>query len=189
VCVVVADVAGHGVRAALTMGELRSVLRGYALVTEEPAQILSLLNTHMRRFHPEVFTTALCAMLEPSGQRLTLSIAGHLPPIHALPGHRTVIIPVLPDLPLGVIDGGDRRTTTVDLAPGSVVAFYTDGLLERRNSTIDTGMELLCGCVDCRCAEAVCVTVMATLIGAHTPQDDVALLVLRRYDTPGSDAR
>jgi hypothetical protein len=182
VCLVVGDVAGHGVHAALLMGELRSVLRGYTLITEDPAEVLSLLNTYLRRFHPELFTTVMCAMLDPSLRRLSVSSAGHLPPVHARPGRPSVLMAVPPDLPLGVLDQVARRATTVELPPGSVVAFYTDGLVERRTSPLDSGLDLLRGCVDGRPAEAVCATVMATLIGAHIPEDDVALLVLRRHD-------
>ena len=85
-CVVVGDVVGRGLTAAVTMGRLRSVLRAYALQSDDPAEILRKVDRSVRHFEPDVMATALCAMVEPPYDEVVLSSAGHPPPVLARPG-------------------------------------------------------------------------------------------------------
>jgi hypothetical protein len=76
--------------------------------------------------------------------------------------------------------------TPTTLVPGAVFCLYTDGLFERKHVSLDANLELLRASIGPRTAESVCVSVMGNLVGADTPQDDVALLVLhRREDRAG----
>jgi serine phosphatase RsbU (regulator of sigma subunit) len=180
VCLVTGDVVSHGFAAALSMGQMRSVLRAYALSSDDPAQILTLLNDHVIHFQSESMATVLCAVLEPSLGQLRVSSAGHPPAVLAVPGQPSTLLDVAPDPPLGVTSPHPRRGTVIPLAPGSVLCLYTDGLVERRGESIDHGLELLVATVDPESAETVCVKVMNRLVNAHIAQDDIAVLVLRR---------
>jgi hypothetical protein len=73
-----------------------------------------------------------------------------------------------------------RRVTTVELPPGAVICFYTDGLVERRGVVLDVGLERLCRAVTAGPVESVLTDVMGQLIGDSPPDDDIAVLALRR---------
>ncbi|MEV4313968.1 GAF domain-containing SpoIIE family protein phosphatase [Actinocrispum sp. NPDC049592] len=178
--IVMGDVVGHGLPAAVVMGRLRSALRAYALDVEDPAGVLEKLNRKANHFEPGIMATVLYAVVEPSHAELTVSLAGHPPPVLALPGEPSRLLDLRPDPPIGMRHGTDRRSATVEIPEGAVVGFYTDGLIERRDWIVDTGLELLRAAIDTRPAEAVTAKVMSALTGASPPEDDVALLVMRR---------
>jgi anti-sigma regulatory factor (Ser/Thr protein kinase) len=83
------------------------------------------------------------------------------------------------DPPLGVVRTHDRHATAIDLPPGAVLALYTDGLVERRQTPISKRIDRLAEVVKAEAPEAVCIKVMADLVGGRRPDDDVALLVVR----------
>jgi hypothetical protein len=181
ICLVTGDVVSRGLTAALSMGQMRAVLRAYSLSTDDPAEMLSLLNDHVIHFQSETMATVLCAVLEPSLDQLQMSSAGHPPPVLAVPGQPSRLLEVAPDPPLGVTWPHPRTTTVMPLPPGSVLCLYTDGLVERRGELIDDGLELLRATVHPEPAETVCIKVMNRLVNTHIAQDDVAVLVLRRF--------
>ncbi|HVQ91915.1 MAG TPA: SpoIIE family protein phosphatase [Mycobacteriales bacterium] len=178
--VVIGDVVGRGLRAAVVMGRLRSALRAYALESDGPAEALIRLDRMMLHFEPEVMATALYAVTDPSFERLHVSVAGHLAPVLAPVGGPAMVAELPIDPPLGVRAGLRRRSTAVDLSPGGVVCFYTDGLVERRDRAPDEGQARLRAAVTAGPPEQVCATVMTRMVGAEPPGDDIALLVLRR---------
>ena len=181
VCVSVGDVAGRGLRAAVVMGRLRSALRAYALETRDPAEVLARLDRKLAHFEPGELATALCAMVDPSLERVHVSSAGHLPPVIARPDRPTALLDVPTDPPIGVNFVARRRSAVVDLPVDAVVCFYTDGLVERRGESIDEGLERMRSIlVAGQPADAVAVTVMKEALGGDPHADDVALLVLRR---------
>jgi serine phosphatase RsbU (regulator of sigma subunit) len=199
-CLVVGDVVGHGLEAAHAMGRARSALRSYALETEQPADILTRLDRQISYFHPGLMTTVLCAVLEPGHDRMHLSTAGHPPPVLAASDDpRAQVLDLPADAPVGIPSvmrvGRPRRTTSIAIPPGTVVCCYTDGLIERRGESLDDGLQALSEAIASvtgtpaisTTAEAVCARVMAQLIGAHTPQDDVAIVTLYRH--PNLDRR
>ncbi len=183
--VVIGDVAGHGLASAVVMGRVRSALRAYTLVTDDPAEALTLLDRKVHHFEAGSLTTAVYAMIAPDRQTALLSSAGHLRPVLAAPGRPAVLVDLPVDPPLGVgRRPAPRRTTTVDLPAGAVLVFYTDGLVERRDQVIDVGLDRLTAVVRVAPAETVCTTVM-TSVGTEKPTDDVALLVVRRCPDSG----
>lgn len=187
--VVVGDVAGGGLTAAVVMGRLRSALRAYALDDTDPDKVLSKLDRSMQHFEPGTMATVLYAVIEPQSQRLHLSVAGHPVPVLALPGRPATFLDLPIDVPVGVRADRTRRTTTVELPPGALICFYTDGLVERRNSTLDDGLERLRAVLTAGPPESVCANVMNRLIGSTFPDDDIALLALRRdSSSPGHSA-
>ncbi len=184
VCIAVGDVVGRGLRAAAVMGRLRSALRAHALGHQnDPALVIDLVDRQLRHFDPGEMATVVVAVLEPSFDRLHLSSAGHPAPLLAAGGGPARYLEVAHDPPLGVAPRRRRRSVTVDLPPGAVVCFYTDGLVERRGRSLEDRLELLKKAVLPAPAEQVCTTVMGQLIGLEQAADDVALLVVRRHDS------
>jgi len=181
---VVGDVAGSGLGAAVIMGRIRSALRAYALEFGGPADVLGKLDRKMQYFEGDVMATVSYAVLDPDSGQLRVSSAGHLPPVIAAPGRRGAVAQIAVDPPIGVADAPRRQVTTLALAPGAVLCLFTDGLVERRDEPIDTGITRLCQAVTPGPPEDVCVSVMHALIGRQYPGDDVALLVLRWLPGP-----
>jgi phosphoserine phosphatase RsbU/P len=177
--VVIGDVSGHGLASAVVMGRIRSALRAYALVSDDPAEVLTLLDRKVRHFEAGSLTTAQYAMIAPDRSIVRLSTAGHPPPVRLVPGGVAAVTALPADPPLGVGDRRRRRTTTVELPPGAVLAFYTDGLVERRGQLIDVGIGRLADAVCPDPPDELCSKIMGT-VGLDEPTDDVALLVVRR---------
>jgi anti-sigma regulatory factor (Ser/Thr protein kinase)/putative methionine-R-sulfoxide reductase with GAF domain len=183
VCMTVGDVVGRGLRAAVVMGRLRSAVRAYALGNRgDPAAILDRIDRMLRQFEPDEMATAVLGLLEPSFERLHLSVAGHPAPVVATGSGPATYVDVPVDPPLGVAPPVRRRAATIDVPPGAVVCFYSDGLVERRGQSLDARLRRLCEAVTVRPAEEVCTTVMLQLVGPDRPGDDIALLTLRRLD-------
>ena len=186
--VVIGDVAGSGLPAAVVMGRMRSALRAYALETTDPAGVLDRLDRKMQHFEPGALATVLYAVLDPALDRAHLCSAGHLPPVLARPGEAAGLVDVAGGLMIGVDARARRRTTTVKIADGAVLCLYTDGLVERRECPLDEGLARLCRAVAAKPPGEVCASVMGALIGGAPARDDVALLTLRRLapgGTPG----
>ncbi|MFG1658610.1 PP2C family protein-serine/threonine phosphatase [Micromonospora chersina] len=178
--VVVGDVSGHGLQSAVVMGRVRSALRAYALVCDDPAEALTLLDRKVVHFEAGSLTTAVYAMISPDRETVRISVAGHPRPVLAGPGHPNTVLAAHIDPPLGAgRQEQRRRTMTFDLPPGSVLVAYTDGLVERRGELFDAGMARLTEAVPLAPVDTVTATVMATLDTEH-PADDIALLAVRR---------
>ncbi len=177
---VIGDVAGSGLQAAVIMGRIRSALRAYALETADPAAVLERLCRKMQHFEPNAMATVLCAVLNPSLDRVRISCAGHLPPIIARPGQLAVEADVAADVLIGVPTPRRRRVTTLSFPPGALLCLYTDGLVERRGRPIDEGIARMCAATAAGDPEAACAQVMATMTDDPIHNDDVALLMLRR---------
>ncbi|SCF14725.1 GAF domain-containing protein [Micromonospora viridifaciens] len=178
--VVVGDVSGHGLQSAVVMGRIRSALRAYALVCDDPAEALALLDRKVVHFEAGSLTTALYAMISPDRSRVHLSLAGHPRPVLAVPGQANTMIDAHIDPPLGTgRQRPQRHTTVIDFPPGAILVSYTDGLVERRGEVLDAGIARLMAAIPQAPVETVCATVMATL-DAEQPADDIALLALRR---------
>jgi serine phosphatase RsbU (regulator of sigma subunit) len=184
---VIGDVAGSGLPAAVIMGRMRSALRAYALQTSDPAEVLRLLDRKMQHFEPDALATVLYAVTGPSLDRIRMSSAGHLPPIIALPGQSAQIASIPADLMIGVAAGTQRHVTALDFPAGSLLCLYTDGLIERRGQPLDDRLRQLCETVTAGPPDAVCAAITAALIGSEPAADDVALLVARRQSahSPG----
>ncbi|MCP3786041.1 SpoIIE family protein phosphatase [Micromonospora sp. A3M-1-15] len=178
--VVVGDVSGHGLQSAVVMGRVRSALRAYALVCDDPAEALTLLDRKVVHFEAGSLTTALYAMISPDRETLLVSVAGHPRPVLAGPGLPNTVLAAHIDPPLGAgRQDQTRHSMTFDFPPGSVLVAYTDGLVERRGELYDTGVARLIEAVPLASVDTVTATVMAALDTEH-PADDIALLAVRR---------
>jgi phosphoserine phosphatase RsbU/P len=187
VCVVIGDVAGTGLKAAVIMGRMRSALRAYALQTTDPAEVLDRLDHKMRHFEPQAMATVLYAVFTPSLNQLNISCSGHLPPLIAVPGQPVVPVEVFRDLLIGVPGTAPRRTKTVTVPAGGLLCLYTDGLVERRDRPIDDGIARLSAALTATDPETGCALVMGGMADYVSHDDDVALLLLRRTPVTAGD--
>lgn len=178
--VVVGDVVGHGLAAAVVMGRVRSALRSYTLLGVGPDEVLSLTDRKVLHFEVDSMVTLVCATSSPPYDEFTVSVAGHPPPIVAGPGAPARVAEVPVDAPLGFSAESPRRVTTLELPPGGLMVLYTDGLVERRGEVIDEGIERLCSVVEVAPAQEICNRVLLSLIGDDQPTDDVAVVAIRR---------
>ncbi|HJZ26354.1 MAG TPA: GAF domain-containing SpoIIE family protein phosphatase, partial [Streptosporangiaceae bacterium] len=179
-CVVIGDVAGSGLPAAVIMGRMRSALRAYALETRDPAEVLSRLDRKMQHFEPDAMATVLYAVIDPGLDRMDICLAGHFPPVIAYLGQPAELASAATGLIIGIADPAPRPVTSLPIPPGALLCFYTDGLIERRGEVIDDGLARLCRTVTAQPPEDACAVVMQALVGSGSPRDDVALLMVRR---------
>jgi len=197
---VIGDVVGHDTAAAASMGQLRSMLRGIAVTSEAgPAQLLAQLDAAMTQLQLHTYATAALARFEQSEDDLARGItrmrwanAGHPPPLVIHPdGTIAELATWRGDLMLGVDSGTRRSESVISLDRDSTVLLYTDGLIERRDSVLDDGMERLRAAA-ARLAglplDELCDRLIAELVET-TPEDDVALVAIRlhRQDRPRPD--
>nr|WP_237405463.1 SpoIIE family protein phosphatase [Streptomyces sp. SN-593] len=138
----VGDVAGHGIDAATGMVALRNALRGLAATGAGPAQILTWLNVVAHHLTKNVTATAVCALYDPPTRTLTWARAGHLPPVHIRDG-RAAQVPLANGLLLGAIGEADYEEQQLVLEPGDILLMYTDGLIERRDRSLQESLDQL----------------------------------------------
>ena len=192
VALIVGDVVGHGIHAAATMGRMRSALRALTDLELPPVEVLTRLDHLVIRLAaeeesdggeqdmPTAGATCLYALYDPATRRCTVARAGHLPPAVVTPGGEVVFPELPPGVPLG-FGLADFEQTELELAEGSVLALYTDGLVERRDEDIDAGLERLARALARRGPglEELCSSVVDELVGEGGGEDDVALLLAR----------
>ncbi|MET9483847.1 SpoIIE family protein phosphatase [Streptomyces sp. NPDC006638] len=202
---VVGDVMGRGLRAAVAMGELRTAVRTLALLDLEPAEVLSALDEIARGLGTpsgaqqasrvahksrdadlsEVYlATCVYAVYDPVTRRCTFANAGHPPPVVVEPGEEPLMLDVPPGMPLGV--GGEPfEQVEVELAEGALLSLYTDGLVESRDQPLDEGLTAFRAALanPVRPLEDVCDHVLNTLDTRHG-EDDIALLMARIQGLP-----
>ncbi|KJK41139.1 PAS/PAC sensor protein [Streptomyces variegatus] len=202
---VVGDVMGRGLRAAVAMGELRTAVRTLAQLDLEPAEVLSQLDEIARGLGApggvqqatraarrpreadlsEVYlATCVYAVYDSVTRRCTFANAGHLPPALVEPGEPALMLDVPPGLPLGV--GGEPfEEVEVELPEGALLALYTDGLVESRDHPLDEGLQAFVSALSdpTQPLEDVCDHVLNTL-DTHHGEDDIALLMARVQGLP-----
>jgi putative methionine-R-sulfoxide reductase with GAF domain len=178
--IVIGDVAGHGLDSAVVMGRIRSALRAYALIEASPHGVLDLVDRKVDHFEIETLATVLCAVLEPPYDTMRVAVAGHPPPLIITPGRTASFADVAVSPPIGTNMGSPRASSTIDLPPEAVVAFYTDGLIERRREVLDIGFERLRQAISLGPPNRVAQDIMRHVLSGVVPQDDIALVVMRR---------
>ncbi|HXS65351.1 MAG TPA: SpoIIE family protein phosphatase [Streptosporangiaceae bacterium] len=140
VMLVVGDVAGHGIDAVTGMVALRNCLRGLAITGAGPAALIAWLNEVACHLTDETFGTAICGLFDPAEGVLRWTRAGHLPAVLVRDGTASV----LPQ-PRGVLLGADPAVSyqeeTTPLLAGDTLLLFTDGLIERRDQSIDDSIQ------------------------------------------------
>ncbi|MFE5627034.1 SpoIIE family protein phosphatase [Streptomyces virginiae] len=194
---VVGDVMGRGLRAAVAMGELRTAVRTLALLDLEPAEVLTALDEIARGLgapggsqqasraalhsrdsdRSEVYlATCVYAVYDPVTRRCTIANAGHMPPVLVSPNHtgpgedREPMPALLLEVPPGLplgVGGEPFEEVEVELPEGALLALYTDGLVESRDHPLEEGLRGL----------------RAALADPVRPLEDVCDHVLNTLDT------
>ena len=139
---VVGDVSGHGVRAAATMAALRFAIQAYAAQNDPPDAILSKLSRLVNVNRTGQLATILCALVDVEAHKLTVTSAGHLPPLLISNGTGTFVTSEV-GVPIGVRSGARYSSTSIDTPPAATLLAFTDGLVERRGESIDAGLARL----------------------------------------------
>ena len=179
---VIGDVVGHNIAAASVMGQVRNLLRGYAIENPQPADVLRRTNTALARLLPEALATVVYAVLDPGARELRYANAGHPPPIFSTGAGHAEYLAAVEGAMLGA--PGDVAFTAARrrLPPGAGILFYTDGLIEDRHRDITDGLDALALAMRngaAPSAEQTCVTAQAMLPGGAPRGDDICLLAAR----------
>ncbi|NUT38243.1 MAG: SpoIIE family protein phosphatase [Hamadaea sp.] len=186
VFVAVGDVGGHSLHAATIMAELRHATRAYLAEGHGPAAAVDRLNALMLRLIPgEIATLCLLAVDTVTG-RVRLCNAGHPSPVLAAPDGVRLITD---HGPLLGIDLGDAAETEFTLAPGATVVLYTDGLIERRTRTLDSGFDrIAAACAHIEPDLEDFASRLLEEVGPSTADDDIAMVAIRRHGTGAFDS-
>jgi PAS domain S-box-containing protein len=179
---VIGDVTGHNIGSASIMGQVRSMLRAYAINHPDPCEVLARTNTALTRLLPEALATAVYAVLDPATGELSYANAGHLPPLVATGDGKTDYLDDAAGIMLGACPDpaftpGHRR-----LSPGSVLLNYTDGLIENGRRDLTDGLAALAGIMRQSAgltAQQACAAARDGLLGTDPRDDDVCLLAVR----------
>jgi serine phosphatase RsbU (regulator of sigma subunit) len=177
---VVGDVTGHGLQAAALMGQLRTTLRAYAMDADGPGEVLTRMHRLLSHLQPDDLATAVLAQVSPDGL-LRWANAGHPPPlvrasdgtVTAMEGH---------DFLLGMpLEGAALQEFGVPLEPGSIVLFYTDGLIERRGVPLGDCIDRLARAFGRAVGglDAIADQVLAEMLQDSAREDDTCLLMFR----------
>jgi hypothetical protein len=139
---VVGDVSGRGVRAAATMAALRFAIQAYAAQNDPPDAILGKLSNLVNVGRSGQLATILCALVDVEAHRLTVTSAGHLPPLLISDGTGTFVESEV-GVPIGVRTSARYTSTSIDAPRAATLLAFTDGLIERRGESIDEGLARL----------------------------------------------
>ncbi|MEA2493166.1 MAG: hypothetical protein QOJ29_1077 [Thermoleophilaceae bacterium] len=184
--VAIGDVAGHGLRAAALMGQLRNSLRAYAIEGHPPAVVVDRLNRLVRDLEQGWMATLLYMVMSPDDSEIRFANAGHMPAM-ALELGDARFIDVQRGPPLGV--GADDEYVEVieTVTPGTTLFVYTDGLVEQPGISPDVSLarlakNALAGPDD---PDALCDHLVKSQIGEGQPRDDVAFVAIHTVPLSG----
>ncbi|MFF3326715.1 SpoIIE family protein phosphatase [Streptomyces sp. NPDC002889] len=175
----IGDVMGHGIGAAAVMGRLSATVRALARLDLSPIDVMHQLEAVLADLADPMLATCLYTVCDPATGRCSITRAGHPPPVLVEPDGTVRLLDVPPGVPLGV--GGTGFTTTeITVQPGSLLALYTDGLIEARRSDIDERLDELTRLLKqpARDLSHLCDSLITHLAPASA-DDDIALLIAR----------
>ena len=177
----IGDVAGHGLQASSTMGQVRMAFRAYALQDPAPASVVGGIHQLLMRLGSPEMVTMLYILFDPVNRQLRLTNAGH-PPALVVDGATGTYLDGGLAPPVGVTTDTTFTEAVHELAPGATLVLYTDGLVERRGEPLDAGLHRLeqaavaCPTED---LDALCDHLLTRMLGEdHIAQDDVAVVAM-----------
>ncbi|WP_176993464.1 SpoIIE family protein phosphatase [Nonomuraea jiangxiensis] len=192
---VVGDVTGHGINAAATMGRLRTAVRTLTNLGLPPAELLADLDNVVARMSEQeadtegialdaMGATCLYALYDPVTRHCVLATAGHPPPALVAPGGGVTFPRLPPGTPIG-LGAGTYESLDLELAAGTLIALYTDGLIETREADLEAGMDRLAAALSpvSLPLDDLCDSVIEAMV-ADSSEDDVALLLARTRALP-----
>jgi anti-sigma regulatory factor (Ser/Thr protein kinase)/putative methionine-R-sulfoxide reductase with GAF domain len=178
--VAIGDVAGHGLRAAALMGQLRTGLRAYALEGHAPAETLRRLDRLLQTISGRGMATAAYAVIDPAAGTLSYCSAGHPPPVVVRGGKEASLLSVNTAPPLGALPFAVYSEVETTLEAGDTILLYTDGLVERRREPLTEGLERLRALAAVPAtADQLCQRVIQALVPPEGGDDDIAVVAVR----------
>jgi anti-anti-sigma factor len=187
VAVAVGDVVGNGAPAAAVMGQLRSVLSTALMTGSSPAQALEVLDRFASRLPGATASTAACLVVDVTHGTVRWARAGHPPPLLLDDGEATYLDSAGSGTVLGVAGRRPFTEGTTTVSPGAVILLYTDGLVERRNASIDAGLDRLADEVQRHGGqppESLATLLLREMLADTDQPDDVALIAARLMPAP-----
>jgi GAF domain-containing protein/anti-sigma regulatory factor (Ser/Thr protein kinase) len=183
--IAIGDVAGHGVRAAALMGQLRTALRAYALEEHEPAGVLERLDRLLQTIRERGMATTLYGVFDSETSVLRFASAGHPPPAIVPTSGEPRFLEVEPSPPLGTLPNCSYAEAEATVAGGEIVLFYTDGLVEVRGEALGDGLARLLAAVrGAGSAEFACQQVTDALVPPGGGADDIAVVAFQNAPIP-----
>ncbi len=179
---VIGDVVGHDVTSASIMGQVRNMLRAYAVDRVYPSDVLHRTKTAFAQLLPDAMATVIYAVLDPATGDLSYANAGHPPPVCTSGTSPVDYLNVAGGTMLGVPGDGAFATGYRRLPPGAGLLFYTDGLIESRDRDISDGLAALASAMHQArglTADQTCTTVRTALLAGASRADDVCLLAIK----------
>ncbi|MER5183394.1 SpoIIE family protein phosphatase [Streptomyces sp. NPDC002896] len=195
VALIIGDVMGHGLSEAATMGRLRTAVHTLADLELTPDDLLLQLNDLVARLGEDFYATFLYAVYDPATRTAHFARSGHPPPALVRQGGQIDILDLPNNPPLGV-GNPPFETAELELPEHSLLAFYTDGLVETHSRDIDTGISALTGALSDALADPLtdtettpgldrlCEGLTTTLTTPHGAEDDAVLLLARPRGLP-----
>ena len=184
--VMIGDVVGHGIRAAITMSELRNALRAFAVEGHSPEEALRQLDrvVHATR-GPGMVATLLFVVIDAGEGTVTLARAGHPPPALRAVDGGVRFLETRRTLPLGVDPDNVPSQEVYPMKPGETLLLFTDGLVERRGEPITDSFDRLLDALSEAPAEvdALCEHVLRKTATEQGRDDDVAVLAVQLIDS------
>ncbi len=181
--VFVGDVMGRGVTAAAAMAQMRAAIRALVAVEPDPRTVLVALDRLFDQYDFQQLVTMVYAVFDPARNEVVVANAGHPPPLVRRAGGEVEVVAGEPGLLLGA-GGGDRSPITVPFRDGDMFLGYTDGLVERRDEDIETGVDrLVAACTGTADLDLfVWLADIVLAVRDTSRDDDVAVLAVRRTD-------
>ncbi|MBB3086377.1 SpoIIE family protein phosphatase [Geodermatophilus sabuli] len=187
VAIAVGDVVGQGPSAAAVMGQLRSALSAALLQGCEPAEALELLDRFAARLPGALGSTAACLVVDGVAGTVRWARAGHPPPLVVGPGGSRFLDGAGSGAVLGAPDRPPYREGVTEVAPGTTLLLYTDGLVERRGEVLDEGLARVCDAATLHVAAdpaRLTARLLADVLADTDQPDDVAVIAARVLPGP-----
>jgi anti-sigma regulatory factor (Ser/Thr protein kinase) len=183
--VVIGDVVGRGVRAASVMGQLRNVLRAYAVEGHSPASVLQRVDAFTEGLPETDMATLVYLRCDPKTGTVVYTNAGHPPPLLLRADGSTEYLEGGRSVPIATVRAAEYRDAMTHLSPGDTMFLYTDGLIEERHRSIDEGLEELKEVVTRgpKDLEALCDFVLKEILSDRDAVDDTALVAIRLLES------
>jgi serine phosphatase RsbU (regulator of sigma subunit) len=177
VLIAIGDVAGHGLAAAAGMARMRGAIAGLAITNSAPEQLVGWLNELVWHVDTEHTASVVAGYFEPASRVFTWAQAGHPPPILVRGSSARPLCQ-----PRGILLGAGRapyEAATLELAPGDLLLLYSDGLVERRDRSVDDGLAMLTAAVAGIADPELATAAALRALGTAETEDDTCLVALR----------
>ena len=176
VLIAIGDVGGHGLAAAAGMARLRGALAGLAITGSPPQRLLGWLNDLVHHVDPEHTASVMAGYFDPRSRVLTWAQAGHPPPLLVRGKDAGPLT-----APAGILLGAGRdgyQEASLGLEPGDLLLLYSDGLIERRDRSLDEGLVTLTGAAAGISDPGRVIDAVLDALGSTDPEDDTCVVAL-----------